>query len=175
MLCAFLVNGIVFGIINTFGILFLKLKSRLEAEGDPDAAFKCSLVGSLAIGSTFSISFLAGVLVDRVMILMMIMRMMLMMMIMSSWTGCKLLTFILYNSLEAKTILTQCFLLIKSNFKGWSPGDGDERGAAVHAGTGALRHLPHQHLRPLPHLRPHVRVRGLAHLHPLPHCPRWEH
>ena len=73
MLCAFLVNGIVFGIINTFGILFVKLKSSLEAEGDPDAAFKCSLVGSLAIGSTFSISFLAGVLVDRVMMLMIMM------------------------------------------------------------------------------------------------------
>ena len=66
MLCAFLVNGIVFGIINTFGILFVKLRERQEAEGDPDAAFKCSLVGSLAIGSTFFISFLAGILVDRV-------------------------------------------------------------------------------------------------------------
>ena len=68
MLCAFLVNGIVFGIINTFGILFVKLRERQEAEGDPDAAFKCSLVGSLAIGSTFFISFLAGILVDRVLI-----------------------------------------------------------------------------------------------------------
>ena len=66
MVCSFIVNGVVFGIINTFGILFVKLKSSMEAEGDPDAAFKCSLVGSLAIGSTFSISFLAGVLVDRV-------------------------------------------------------------------------------------------------------------
>ena len=66
MLCAFLVNGIVFGIINTFGILFVKLRERQEVKGDPDAAFKCSLVGSLAIGSTFFISFLAGILVDRV-------------------------------------------------------------------------------------------------------------
>ena len=66
MCCAFLVNGIVFGIINTFGILFVKLRERQEAQGDPDAAFKCSLVGSLAIGSTFFISFLAGILVDRV-------------------------------------------------------------------------------------------------------------
>ena len=66
MVCAFLVNGIVFGIINTFGILFVKLRERQEAQGDTDAAFKCSLVGSLAIGSTFFISFLAGILVDRV-------------------------------------------------------------------------------------------------------------
>ena len=31
MLCAFLVNGIVFGIINTFGILFVKLKCKSGA------------------------------------------------------------------------------------------------------------------------------------------------
>ena len=38
MVCAFLVNGIVFGIINTFGILFVKLRERQEAQGDADAA-----------------------------------------------------------------------------------------------------------------------------------------
>ena len=66
MVCSFVVNGIVFSIINTFGILFVKLKERLEVEGDEDAAFKCSLVGSLAIGSTFFLSFIAGILTDKV-------------------------------------------------------------------------------------------------------------
>ena len=66
MLCSFTVNGVVFSIINTFGIIFVELKDNLEAAGDEDAAFKCSLVGSLAIGSTFFLSFLAGVLTDRV-------------------------------------------------------------------------------------------------------------
>ena len=66
MVCSFIVNGVVFSIINTFGILFVKLKANLEAAGDEEAAFKCSLVGSLAIGSTFFLSFLAGVLTDRV-------------------------------------------------------------------------------------------------------------
>jgi len=66
MVCSFVVNGIVFSIINTFGILFVKLKENLEAEGDKDAAFKCSLVGSLAIGSTFFLSFIAGILTDKV-------------------------------------------------------------------------------------------------------------
>jgi len=66
MLCSFTVNGVVFSIINTFGIIFVELKENLEAAGDEDAAFKCSLVGSLAIGSTFFLSFLAGVLTDRV-------------------------------------------------------------------------------------------------------------
>ena len=41
MICSFLVNGIVFSIINTFGILFVKLKEDLEKSGDEDAAFKC--------------------------------------------------------------------------------------------------------------------------------------
>ena len=66
MICSFLVNGIVFGIINTYGILFVKLKENLADEGDEDAAFKCSLVGSLAIGSTFFLSFIAGILTDKV-------------------------------------------------------------------------------------------------------------
>ena len=66
MFCSFLVNGIVFSIINCFGILFSHLKQSLEEAGDEDASFKCSLVGSLAIGSTFALSFVAGVLVDKV-------------------------------------------------------------------------------------------------------------
>jgi len=66
MTCSFLVNGIVFSIINTFGILFVKLKSDLEESGDEDAAFKCALVGSLAIGSTFFLSFFAGILCDKI-------------------------------------------------------------------------------------------------------------
>ena len=41
MISSFLVNGIVFSIINTFGILFVKLKGDLEKAGDEDAAFKC--------------------------------------------------------------------------------------------------------------------------------------
>lgn len=66
MICSFLVNGIVFSIINTFGILFVKLKEDLEKSGDEDAAFKCALVGSLAIGSTFFFSFFAGILSDKI-------------------------------------------------------------------------------------------------------------
>ena len=33
MFCSFLINGIVFGIINTYGILFVKLKESLAASG----------------------------------------------------------------------------------------------------------------------------------------------
>ena len=37
----FLVNGIIFGIINTFGILFVQLKKDMEVAGVEDAASKC--------------------------------------------------------------------------------------------------------------------------------------
>ena len=66
MVCSFIVNGVTFGILNTFGIIFVKLKENLEAAGAEEAALKSSLVGSLAIGCTFFFSFLAGVLTDRV-------------------------------------------------------------------------------------------------------------
>jgi len=66
MVCSFLVNGIVFSIINTFGILFVKLKEHFEDDGVEDAAFKCALVGSLAIGCTFFTSFFAGILSDKI-------------------------------------------------------------------------------------------------------------
>lgn len=61
-----LVNGIIFGIINTFGILFVRLKMVMEENGVEDAAAKCSLVGSLTIGTTFFLSFLVGILSDRI-------------------------------------------------------------------------------------------------------------
>ena len=41
MVSCFTCNGIIFGIINTFGILFVKLRTDLEAAGVEDAALKC--------------------------------------------------------------------------------------------------------------------------------------
>ena len=41
MASCFLVNGIIFGIINTFGILFVHLKKDMEDAGVEDAATKC--------------------------------------------------------------------------------------------------------------------------------------
>jgi len=66
MTSCFLANGIVFGIINTFGILFVKLKKDMEDAGVEDAATKCALVGSLTIGTTFFLSFLVGILADKI-------------------------------------------------------------------------------------------------------------
>lgn len=66
MVACFLTNGIIFGIINTFGILFVRLKKDMEDAGVEDAATKCSLVGSLTIGTTFFLSFLVGILSDTI-------------------------------------------------------------------------------------------------------------
>lgn len=64
MICCFLVNGIIFGIINTYGILFVRLKADMEEAGEEDVASKCALIGSLTIGTTFFLSFLVGILAD---------------------------------------------------------------------------------------------------------------
>ena len=44
LVSCFLVNGIIFGIINTFGILFVQLKIDLDEAGVEDAATKCGNV-----------------------------------------------------------------------------------------------------------------------------------
>ena len=46
LFCSSLINGTVFGIHQTFGILFAQLRSNMVGDGDEhDAAFKCSLIG----------------------------------------------------------------------------------------------------------------------------------
>jgi len=62
MFASFLCNGIIFGTINTFGVLFVSLKK--EYAGD-EAATKASIVGSMAIGATFFLSMLSGIMADR--------------------------------------------------------------------------------------------------------------
>ena len=64
MVFSFLCNGVIFGIINSSGVLFKYLKEGYK--GDPDsAATKASLVASLAIGTTFLLSPISSVLVDK--------------------------------------------------------------------------------------------------------------
>lgn len=40
VISAFLCNGILFGVINTYGIIYLTLQERLMAHGDVDASSK---------------------------------------------------------------------------------------------------------------------------------------
>ncbi|CAB3371832.1 Hypothetical predicted protein [Cloeon dipterum] len=60
-----LVNGLIFGIINSYSVIYYDLQKKLEADGISDSSYKASLVGSLTIGTTFAFSPLAGILTDR--------------------------------------------------------------------------------------------------------------
>ncbi|KAM7360938.1 monocarboxylate transporter 10-like protein kar isoform 2-T2 [Cochliomyia hominivorax] len=66
MVSAFLCNGVIFGIINTYGVIHSLLTDRLEEQGDRDASSKAALVGSLTIGTTFLLSPVAGCLTDKI-------------------------------------------------------------------------------------------------------------
>ncbi|XP_017464975.1 PREDICTED: monocarboxylate transporter 10 [Rhagoletis zephyria] len=66
MISAFICNGVIFGIINTYGVIHALLTDRLTSQGDKEASSKAALVGSLAIGATFLFSPVAGVLTDKI-------------------------------------------------------------------------------------------------------------
>ena len=63
MLSSFLCNGVIFSIINSYGSIFVFLKGFYK--DDPDASSKASLVGSLAVGTTFALSALSSLLADK--------------------------------------------------------------------------------------------------------------
>lgn len=45
MICAFMCNGILFGIINSYSVVYLSLQKQLEKSGDPLASSKaCKLI-----------------------------------------------------------------------------------------------------------------------------------
>ena len=83
VIASFLTNGLIFGIHNCYGLIYLQLKNQLEGLGINDAPTKAcellihqfitdftdrfdvaALVGSLSIGMTFFISPLAGIMID---------------------------------------------------------------------------------------------------------------
>ncbi|XP_046550192.1 monocarboxylate transporter 10-like [Haliotis rubra] len=57
-------NGTVFGIINTFGIVYVHMRD-LYAKDDPDVSFKTSWVGSVCTGTTFLMCMFASIVSDR--------------------------------------------------------------------------------------------------------------
>ncbi|XP_015784142.1 monocarboxylate transporter 10 [Tetranychus urticae] len=64
ILASFLTNGIIFGVINSFGVLYVHLLTFFK-NGTKDAAFSTSLVGSILIGTTFSCSALSSIITDK--------------------------------------------------------------------------------------------------------------
>ena len=62
-LSSFYVKGVVAGIINTFGILYVALLNKY-ATGDPNTSTKTAFVGSLATGLMFSLCHVTSMLCD---------------------------------------------------------------------------------------------------------------
>ena len=65
MICSFLCNGIIFGLINSYGAIYVALKHQYDQEKSESSETKASFIGSLLVGSTFILSPISGVLVDR--------------------------------------------------------------------------------------------------------------
>ena len=66
MICSFLCNGIIFGLINSYGAIYVALKNEYDQDlENQNSEMKASFVGSLLVGSTFVLSPISGVLVDR--------------------------------------------------------------------------------------------------------------
>ena len=60
-------NGIIFGIINSFGTVFVALENKLKKD-NPDedvAGMLASLVGSAAVGATFLLSPVSSIFTDK--------------------------------------------------------------------------------------------------------------
>ncbi|XP_055853942.1 monocarboxylate transporter 10 isoform X2 [Episyrphus balteatus] len=66
MISAFLCNGVIFGIINTYSVLHSFLQDKLTEQHDTEASSKAALVGSLTIGTTFLLSPVAGLMSDKI-------------------------------------------------------------------------------------------------------------
>ncbi|XP_026498623.2 monocarboxylate transporter 10 [Vanessa tameamea] len=59
---SFLTNGLVFGVINSYSVIYTVLQKKLEDENIPNSESRAALVGALTMGTTFLLSPLSGVL-----------------------------------------------------------------------------------------------------------------
>ncbi|XP_076290848.1 monocarboxylate transporter 10-like protein kar isoform X2 [Lasioglossum baleicum] len=66
MIGSFVINGVLFSVINTYSLIYLELQKRLLESGDTAASSKAALVGSLTIGTTFFLSPISGILTDKI-------------------------------------------------------------------------------------------------------------
>ncbi|XP_076670114.1 monocarboxylate transporter 10-like protein kar isoform X2 [Andrena cerasifolii] len=66
MVGSFVINGVLFSVINTYSLIYLELQKRLLESGETAASSKAALVGSLTIGTTFFLSPISGILTDKI-------------------------------------------------------------------------------------------------------------
>ncbi|XP_075974993.1 monocarboxylate transporter 10-like protein kar [Anticarsia gemmatalis] len=58
---SFLTNGLLFGVINSYSVIYTVLEKDLIANGVPNAESRAALVGGLTMGTTFFISPVSGI------------------------------------------------------------------------------------------------------------------
>ncbi|XP_072390634.1 monocarboxylate transporter 10 isoform X1 [Diabrotica undecimpunctata] len=66
MLASFFCNGILFGVINSYGVLYSEFHDNLLKRNVTNASGKAALVGSFSMGTVFFVSPVAGVLTDYI-------------------------------------------------------------------------------------------------------------
>uniref|UniRef100_A0A1B6MC42 Major facilitator superfamily (MFS) profile domain-containing protein n=1 Tax=Graphocephala atropunctata TaxID=36148 RepID=A0A1B6MC42_9HEMI len=66
MIASFFCNGVIFGVINCYSVIYVELQERLDQDGVSESSSKAALVGSLTIGTTFFLSPIAGILTDKI-------------------------------------------------------------------------------------------------------------
>ncbi|XP_044006669.1 monocarboxylate transporter 10 isoform X2 [Aphidius gifuensis] len=66
MLGSFFINGILFGVINSYSLIYTELTKELIKINETEISWKASLVGSLTIGTTFLLSPVSGILTDKI-------------------------------------------------------------------------------------------------------------
>ncbi|XP_051174145.1 monocarboxylate transporter 10 isoform X3 [Leptopilina boulardi] len=66
MIGSFVINGILFSVINSYSPIYGNLKERLKIAGLSDTAEKAAIVGSLQLGTTFGMSPVAGILTKKI-------------------------------------------------------------------------------------------------------------
>ncbi|XP_013785741.1 monocarboxylate transporter 10-like [Limulus polyphemus] len=64
-LASFWTNGIIFGVMNCYGVIFVELKERFKLTHSEDTAFFTSWVGSISVGTTLLLSPVASILTDK--------------------------------------------------------------------------------------------------------------
>ncbi|XP_055904897.1 monocarboxylate transporter 10-like isoform X2 [Eupeodes corollae] len=66
MISAFFCLGLIFGLINSYSVIYSYLQRRFAAWEDPEASSKAALIGSFTFGTTLFCSPIAGMMTDKI-------------------------------------------------------------------------------------------------------------
>lgn len=66
MISAFFCMGLIFGLLNSYSVIYSYLQQRFESWNDPEASSKAALIGSFTFGTTLFCSPIAGMMTDKI-------------------------------------------------------------------------------------------------------------